>query len=138
VYVLTTHIEYQVDKFNDIGFQTWKLSKQTKALRDDLVVVLMTHVDTEEDEMGAPRVRAKTLGKLINKIVTLEGLFTSVILSKAINTSSNGVVYKFLVKNDGASTVKTPMGMFDDVMDEGGFIDNDLELVRNTIINYYK
>jgi hypothetical protein len=129
--------EKSFDKFNDIGFMTWKLAKHSKELRDDLTVVILTHIDKDENASGETVVTVKTLGKLVKNVVNFEGLFTIVIMAKTIISKANGVEYKFLTANDGSSTVKTPMGMFDELADDKGMIENDLGLVISTVAEYY-
>ena len=55
-------------------------------------------------------IKMKTIGKMLDNQLTVEGLFTNVIMTKVENGS-----YKFLVHDkDCVSTVKTPIGMFED------------------------
>lgn len=90
---------------------------------DDTVIFFINHTDT--DEYGT---RAKSYGKMLDsQLGSIEGLFTCVI--QAVNDKGE---YKFIVKGDGTSTVKTPMGMFD--VPE---IENDLQVVEDTIREYY-
>lgn len=89
----------------------------------DTIVYVMQHVDT--DETG--KVKAKTLGKMLDQQLTVEGLFTIVLLVKADEKG-----HYFLTQSDGTNPCKSPMGMFDDVK-----IDNDLKMVDDTIREYY-
>ncbi len=89
----------------------------------DTIVYVMQHVDT--DDTG--KVKAKTLGKMLDQQLTVEGLFTIVLLAKADEKG-----HYFLTQSDGTNPCKSPMGMFDDVK-----IDNDLKMVDNTIREYY-
>ena len=89
----------------------------------DTIVYVMQHVDT--DDTG--KVKAKTLGKMLDQQLTVEGLFTIVLLAKA---DAKG--HYFLTQSDGTNPCKSPMGMFDDVK-----IDNDLKMVDDTIREYY-
>ena len=89
----------------------------------DTIVYVMQHVDT--DDTG--KVKAKTLGKMLDQQLTVEGLFTIVLLAKADEKG-----HYFLTQSDGTNPCKSPMGMFDDVK-----IDNDLKMVDDTIREYY-
>lgn len=89
----------------------------------DTIVYVMQHVDT--DDIG--KVKAKTLGKMLDQQLTVEGLFTIVLLAKADERG-----HYFLTQSDGTNPCKSPMGMFDDVK-----IDNDLKMVDDTIREYY-
>lgn len=90
----------------------------------DIIVYFMTH--TEETESG--RITAKTVGKMINQQVCLEGLFSIVLRCIA----SDGRHY-FTTKTNGIDCVKTPEDMFD-----CDHIDNDLFNVSNAIYDFYK
>ena len=79
---------------------------------------------TEVDETG--RIKAKTVGKMLDNQLTVEGLFTIVLLAQ-----TDGQNYKFITQNDGGSPAKAPLEMFDRE------IDNDLKLVDETIRAYY-
>lgn len=89
----------------------------------DTIVYVMQHVDT--DDIG--KIKAKTLGKMLDQQLTVEGLFTIVLLAKADEKG-----HYFLTQSDGTNPCKSPMGMFDDVK-----IDNDLKMVDDTIREYY-
>ena len=90
----------------------------------DYIVYFLHHTERTEDG----HIKAKTLGKMLDSQLTVEGLFTNVIMTQVNNGS-----YKFLVHDkDGVSTVKTPMDMF-----ENDTIDNDLKLVDATLREYY-
>jgi len=93
-------------------------------LPQDYIVYFLHHTERTDDG----HIKAKTLGKMLDSQLTVEGLFTNVIM-----TQVNNGEYRFLVKDkDGVSTVKTPLGMF-----ETDTIDNDLKLVDKTLREYY-
>lgn len=89
----------------------------------DTIVYVMQHIDT--DESG--KVKAKTLGKMLDQQLTIEGLFSIVLLAKADERR-----HYFVTQSDGTNPCKSPMGMFNDVE-----IDNDLKMVDDTIREYY-
>ena len=60
--------------------------------------------------------------------ITIEGLLTIVLRTAVINGQ-----YLFSTKNNGADTVKAPMGLFEDE-----HIDNDLAAVDAAIFGYYQ
>lgn len=88
----------------------------------DVTVYFLHH--TEVTETG--RTKAKTVGKMLDNHLTLEGLFTIVLLAK-----TDGQRYWFETQSDGTTTAKSPMGMFERE------IDNDLKFVDKTIREYY-
>lgn len=89
----------------------------------DTIVYVMQHI--EADENG--KVKAKTLGKMLDQQLTIEGLFSIVLLAKADERR-----HYFVTQSDGTNPCKSPMGMFDDIE-----IDNDLKMVDDTIREYY-
>lgn len=111
------------DKFNSIGFNFIGLVRSITKLTDsDTIVYFMHHTEIGDDG----RVKAKTLGKLIDNHYTLEGLFSVVLLA-----DNNKGEYKFITQSDGSSSVKSPMGMLPPVMD------NDLRAVDTAIRDYW-
>ena len=87
----------------------------------DTVVYLMHH--TEVTDTGA--VKAKTIGKMLDQQLTVEGLFSVVLLAQ-----TDGEHYKFIT--NGQPPAKTPIGMFEDKE-----IDNDLKAVDTAIREYW-
>jgi hypothetical protein len=119
-------------KFNSIGFNIWSLAMETRNVREDLIIFLLTHSEENMTVTGEKYTKVKTLGKLVDDKVTFEGLFTVVLQSQTQISKSDGIKYGFLTKGDGISTVKTPIDMF-----EEDFIPNDLNLVRTKYLEYY-
>lgn len=112
------------DKFNQLASNFWGLIQFViNELPDDKIVYFLHHI--ARDDMG--REKAKTIGRMLDEKVTVEGMFTIV-----LKTSVHDGGYYFATKTNGADTVKTPIGMF-----EADEIDNDLKLVDDTIRSYY-
>ena len=88
----------------------------------DVIVYFLHHVETTE----SGKVKAKTVGKMIDSKLTLEGLFSIVLLCEA---TSEG--HHFVTQSDGYTTAKAPMEMFKKE------IDNDLAMVDVTIREYW-
>jgi len=115
--------EKSYDKFNDIGFNAWSVINHAQGVSGDMRIYFMSHVET--DLSGKTKI--KTIGKMLDEKITLEGMFTIVL---GANVSDGN--YTFTTQNNGSNTVKSPMGMFEDLN-----IDNDLQMIDNTIIEYY-
>lgn len=111
-------------KFTEIAKHTWDVFKAASELADDVRVYFLSH--TQTDERGT--VRIKTIGKMLDEKITIEGMFTIVL--KTVVTDSD---YLFSTKNNGADTVKSPIGMFDTER-----VPNDLLAVDTAIKNYYE
>ena len=69
--------------------------------------------------------------KLVDNVVTLEGLFTIVLYTK-VKKGKEGMEYVFETQNNGSNTAKSPKGMFDTLE-----IPNDLSYVIKKIDEYY-
>jgi len=111
-------------KFTDIAVHFKALIdfiiKRTPA---DCLVYFLHH--TEQTDTG--KIKAKTSGKMLDNQLTLEGLFSIVLLAK-----TDGKRYYFETQSDGLSTCKSPMDMFEKE------IDNDLKFVDKTIREYWE
>jgi len=118
------------DKFTQIAANLAQVAKMPKDLRDDLYVFFLTHSEESTDVNGHRKVKAKTIGKMIDNTLTLEGLF-SIVLFGRVKKTEDALEYGFDTVNNGENTCKSPMGMFED-----SFIDNDLQLVKDCIIKY--
>lgn len=112
------------DKFTEIAQNFWNLVQTVKELPDDVVVYILAHI--ERDANGNEKI--KTIGKLLDEKITVEGMFTIV-----LKTNVTDGVYTFTTQNNGHDTVKSPIGMFPTFA-----IDNDLHYVDEKIRNYYE
>jgi predicted ATP-dependent serine protease len=111
-------------KFTEIAKHSWDIFKLASELPEDVRVYFLSH--TQTDDQGA--VRIKTIGKMLDEKITIEGMFTIVLKTVVTDTD-----YFFSTKNNGADTVKSPIGMF-----ETERIANDLLAVDNAIKSYYE
>ena len=112
------------DKFTEIAQNFWNLVNCVKDLPEDHVVYFLAHI--ERDANGNEKI--KTIGKLLDEKITVEGMFTIV-----LKTNVTDGQFSFLTQNSGHDTVKSPIGMFPSYA-----IDNDLKYVDEKIRNYYE
>lgn len=110
-------------KYNEIARNAWDILMCAGKLADTTRVYILAH--TQEDDSG--RIKAKTIGKLLDEKITIEGLLTIVMRTAVINGQ-----YLFSTQNNGLDTVKTPMGMFEDE-----HIPNDIAVVDAAIQDFY-
>jgi hypothetical protein len=111
--------------YNDLGDYFWRLIQFViKSLPADKIVYFIMHEDI--NEFGD--VRPKTIGKLLDEKVCIEGMFTIVLRCVSENN-----VHKFITQADAGAVSKSPMGMFETLE-----IDNDLKLVDDAIRDYYE
>lgn len=121
------------EKFNLMGADIKNMACAPKTLRDNLNVYYLTHPESLRDEItGETKYKAKTLGKLVDNYVTLDGLFSIVLYTDVVKTKE-GVEHYFITQNEGNTTAKTPIDMFESVR-----IPNDLNYVNQKIEEYYK
>ena len=120
------------EKFNVIGQNIAAMARKPIDMREDLTIFFLTHAETSIDMNGKAYTKAKTVGKMVDNALTLEGLFSIVLYGKVKqDEKSKEMTYVFETKNDGKNTCKSPDGMF-----KTADIPNDLQLVREAIIEY--
>lgn len=122
--------EKSYDKFTDIAQHAYQVLKTSMNMRDDLNVVVSTHSENTGDRIS-PYYKMKTLGKMLDSVITLEGLFTYVLFTTVQRDDDGRASYRFVTNSDGTCTAKSPMGLFDDI-----YVDNDLDMVINRIKEY--
>lgn len=111
------------NKFTDIGLNFKNLVQFVISnTPPDCIVYFLHHVETTAEN----KLKAKTIGKMLDDKLTLEGLFSIVLLCEA---DSDG--HHFITQSDGTTTAKSPMEMFAQI------IDNDLAMVDATIRDYW-
>ena len=111
-------------KFTDIALNFWSLVQIViDQLPDDVIVYFLGHI--ERDANGNEKF--KTIGKMLDEKITIEGLFT-IVLKTVVSDGK----YQFSTQTNGMDTVKSPLGMFTEPL-----IENDLKMVDETIRDYY-
>lgn len=111
------------DKFTEMAVNFERLLEAANNTSDDTIVYFLMHPDYDD----AGRMKPKTIGKMLDNQLTVEGMFPIVLL--AYNDEGG---YFFLTKSDGTNPVKAPMGMLDE-----GIIENDLKAVDTAIREYW-
>ncbi len=112
------------DKYNEIGNNFFNLINGIKNVKGGKTVYLIMHEDTDD----GGNVKPKTIGKLLDDKVNIQGMFTVCIRSMFENGK-----YIFRLKTNGQDCVKTPIGLFEDEE-----MENDLKLVDEKIREYYE
>lgn len=113
------------DKFTSMALNFRNLIHWVNiGLPDDVTVYFLHHAQV--DEFG--RTKAKTVGKLLDEKLTVEGCFDVVLM-----TERNQDGWWYRTHSTGNDPVKSPMGMFDDDL-----IPNDLAVVDAKIREYYE
>lgn len=111
------------DKYNEMANHFFELINGIKNIEGGKTVYLIMHEDVDDNG----NVKPKTIGKLLDEKVNIQGMFTICIRAMYENGK-----YIFRLKTNGQDCVKTPFGMFD--TDE---MDNDLKAFDNVVREYY-
>lgn len=110
-------------KFTDMALDFYNLIRFViDNTPPDVIVYFLHHTETTE----TGKIKAKTIGKMLDSQLTVEGLFPIVLLCK-----SDGQRHFFETQSDGHTTAKSPMDMFQFE------IDNDLKAVDTAIREYW-
>ena len=117
--------EVGYQKFTDMALNFRNLIHFViRKVPDDVIVYFLHHTDTDSNG----RIKAKTIGRMLDEKLTVEGLFDIV-----LRTQVDPEGHWFLTKTNGQDTVKTPEEMFD-----ADRIPNDLAAVDMAIRKYYE
>ena len=110
-------------KFTDMALDFYNLIRFViDSTPSDVIVYFLHHTETTD----TGKIKAKTIGKMLDSQLTVEGLFPIVLLCKV-----DGQRHFFETQSDGYSTAKSPMDMFPIE------IDNDLKMVDAAIREYW-
>jgi len=110
-------------KYNEIAKNAWDILMTANALEESKRIYILGH--TQETESG--RIKIRTIGKLLDDKINIEGLLSIVLRASVINGN-----YLLNTQNNGMDTVKSPMGLFEDSQ-----IPNDLAAIDRAICDYY-
>lgn len=110
--------------YNQIGDHFWNLIQYIVKLPEDKIVYVIMHEDI--NDFG--QIKPKTIGKLLDEKVCIEGMFTIVL--RCIEESGK---HLFVTQSADGAVSKSPIGMFEDLT-----IDNDLLIVEKAIREYYE
>lgn len=111
------------DKYSELALHAWSVIKALTETRDDLHCFVLTHSDVDQNG----NMKIKTIGKLLEDKIALEGMFTCCLFSMVVDGE-----YKFLTNSDGIHLSKSPLGLFDTL-----YIDNDLQYVKEKMNDYF-
>lgn len=111
-------------KYTDIGLNFRNLIHFiNQNVPEDVIVYFLHHTETDTNTGKA---KAKTVGKMLDNYLTVEGCFNIV-----LHCLVNGDRHYFSTQSDGSDTAKSPEEMFERE------IPNDLKAVDTAIRDYY-
>lgn len=112
-------------KYTDFALHFYNLVQFViQGTAPDVIVYFLHHTETDTN---TGKIKAKTMGKMLDNQLTLEGLFAIV-----LQCVTDGKKHAFITQSDGYTTAKSPMEMFPLE------IENDLKKVDQTIRTYYE
>ena len=112
-------------KYTDMALHFYNLVQFViRQTPPDVIVYFLHHTEADSN---TGKVKAKTMGKMLDNQLTLEGLFSIVLMCY-----TDGKKHVFVTQSDGFTTAKSPMEMFP------AEIDNDLKAVDQAIRRYYE
>jgi len=114
-------------KFTDMAVAFQQLLQRASWTDDDTNVFFLMHPDT--DEMG--REKPKTIGKMLDEKLCVEGLFPIVIDARVQQGEDGRPRHVFVTENDGSNLAKAPIDMLPPT------IENDLKAVDSAIREYW-
>lgn len=125
------------DKFNILSKFSYEIINKALAMKGKYVIVLSHYEQVDQGEGKKATYKPKTIGKMLDEKVNLEGLFDLIIYSEATEIDEQ-IVRRFVVNYDGNFPARTPVDMF---MDEEGkpqiHINNDMRLVVDAMREYW-
>jgi hypothetical protein len=127
-YFMTRHSNFGAGNavfqlYNELADKFYSLIDSIQHLPEDKIIYVMMH----EDESESGNIKPKTIGKLLDEKVNIEGMFTIVL--RCVSDKNRHV---FLTQSSGFDVAKSPIGMFADLE-----IDNDLKMVDDAIRDFY-
>ena len=108
--------------YDELATRFFKIINTIKALPENKIVYIMMH----EDMSDTGKIKPRTIGKMLDEKVCIEGYFSIV-----LRAEKNNGKYVFQTNSNGESVVKSPFDLFPEL------IENDLLKVDQTIRNYY-
>ncbi len=111
------------DKFSEMANHAWAVMSACLKTRPNLTCFILAHSDVD----ATGKSKLKTIGKMLDEKMTLEGMFTTVLHARMVDGE-----YLFQTQSDSDYLAKSPMGMFEEFL-----IPNDLLVVKNAVENYF-
>lgn len=124
-----TALDKGYNKFSVLAKNYYDLLQTCQALRDDLTVIFITHIEncgTDTD----PEYRMWTTGKMLTSQINLDGLFSYIIYAERYkdDVTDEDVKYRFRTRTNGNDTCRSVEGCFKDK-----YIEPNMKLVIDTI-----
>lgn len=116
------------EKFTMQAKNYYDLITKAGELRDDLTVVFISHIINDGTDID-PQYKMYSSGKMLDKTVNIDGLFSYIIYSERyIDEATGDVGYRFKTRTDGNDTCRSVAGCFD-----AKYIEPNMKLIIDTI-----
>lgn len=126
--VMARALEKGYDKHTELAMHYYNLLTDAMSLRDDLVVVFISHIVNDGNDID-PNYKLFTTGKLLDRSVNIDGMFNYLLYAeKLIDNVTNEVGYKFRTHSLGKDTCRSTAGCFADM-----YIEPDMKKVIDRI-----
>lgn len=125
--IMTNALVKGYEKFSVQAKNYYDLIMKAHNLREDLTIVLVSHIINDGTDVD-PYWKLYTSGKMLDKTVNIDGLFSYIIYSERFINDNDEVEYRFKTKTDGNDTCRSVAGCFTEK-----YIKPDLQYVIDTI-----
>lgn len=125
--IMNSAEEKGFDKFTRQAKNYYDIINNAQNLRDDLTVVMISHIINDGTDME-PFWKLYTSGKMLDKTVNLDGLFSYIIYTDKYVDENDEVQYRFMTRTNGNDTCRSVAGCFADK-----YIEPNMKLVIDTI-----
>lgn len=125
--IMSSAEEKGFEKFTRQAKNYYDIINNAQNLRDDLTVVMISHIINDGTDME-PFWKLYTSGKMLDKTVNLDGLFSYIIYTDKYVDENDEVQYRFMTRTNGNDTCRSVAGCFADK-----YIEPNMKLVIDTI-----
>ena len=125
--IMNSAEEKGFEKFTRQAKNYYDIINNAQNLRDDLTVVMISHIINDGTDME-PFWKLYTSGKMLDKTVNLDGLFSYIIYTDKYVDENDEVQYRFMTRTNGNDTCRSVAGCFTDK-----YIEPNMKLVIDTI-----
>ena len=125
--IMNSAEEKGFEKFTRQAKNYYDIINNAQNLRDDLTVVMISHIINDGTDME-PFWKLYTSGKMLDKTVNLDGLFSYIIYTDKYVDENDEVQYRFMTRTNGNDTCRSVSGCFADK-----YIEPNMKLVIDTI-----
>ena len=116
------------EKFTMQAKNYYDLITNAGELRDDLTVVFISHIINDGTDID-PQYKLYSSGKMLDKTVNIDGLFSYIIYSERyIDEATGEVGYRFKTRTDGNDTCRSVAGCFSEK-----YIEPNMQTIIDTI-----